>query len=223
MKIELHFHTDHSSRCGKVNPVDSVAMYREQGYDAIVVTDHYNTINVDDRFPGTDMEKTRSWLKGYEQAKAAGDAQGVTVLFGLEARVPGSENDFLIFGAEPEFVLENPRLHELDIPRLHALCQKYNALMIQAHPNRPMCYPVRHEFIDGVEVSNGNPRQQNNNARTLAQAEADPRMIRISGSDFHQIPDLARGGIVTDRDVRTNADLLACLRSGEYELIPIDL
>ena len=58
---------------------------------------------------------------------------------------------------------------------------------------------------------------------TLAQAEADPRMIRISGSDFHQIPDLARGGIVTDRDVRTNADLLACLRSGEYELITIDL
>ena len=223
MKIELHFHTDHSSRCGKVNPVDSVAMYKEQGYSVIVVTDHYNTINVDDRFPGTDMEKTRNWLRGYEQAKAAGDAQGMTVLFGLEARVPGSENDFLIFGAEPEFVLENPRLHELDIPRLHALCRKYNALMIQAHPNRPMCFPASHLCLDGLEVSNGNPRQKNNNAKSLHQAEVNPKLIRVSGSDFHQIPDMDRGGILTDCDIHNNRELVECLKSGSYKLITIDL
>ena len=32
------------------------------------------------------------------------------VLFGLEARLPDSDNDYLIYGASPRFVLENPQL-----------------------------------------------------------------------------------------------------------------
>ncbi len=32
-----------------------------------------------------------------------------------------------------------------------------------------------------------------------------------------------RGGIVTDRTVRTSRDLAECLRSGDYQLIAIDL
>jgi hypothetical protein len=148
---------------------------------------------------------------------------GVKVLFGLEARIPGSENDYLILGAEPEFVLENPELHKLDLMDLYDLCHEYGALLIQAHPNRPMCFPASHLCLDGVEVSNGNPRQKNNNWKTLRQAEDDPQMIRISGSDFHQIPDIDRGGILTDCEIENNRDLVACLKSGNYELITIDL
>ena len=136
MKIELHAHTPHSSACGKVDPAVSMQMFKDAGYDAVVITDHYNTYNLN-RFEGTPLEKARQWLKGYEQAKEAGEALGVRVLFGLEARIPGSENDYLIFGAEPEFVLENPQLHELDQMSLHELCHEYGALLIQAHPNRP--------------------------------------------------------------------------------------
>lgn len=222
MKIELHSHTNHSSACGKVDPEVSMKMFAEAGYDVVVCTDHYNTYNLN-RFSGTPVEQTQQWLHGYELAKAAGERNGVNVLFGLEARIPGSENDYLIFGAEPNFVMENPELHKLDLMSLHDLCGKYGALLIQAHPNRPMCFPASHTFIDGVEVSNGNPRQTNNNHKTLAQAENDPRMIRTSGSDFHQVPDMDRGGILTDREVRTSKDLADLLRSGDYTLITIDL
>ena len=193
-------------------------MFAEAGYDAVVCTDHFNTYNLN-RFTGTPLEKVKQWLGGYELAKAAGEKNGVNVLFGLEARIPGSENDYLIFGAEPNFVLENPQLHELDQMSLHELCKQYGALLIQAHPNRPMCFPASHICLDGVEVFNGNPRQQNNNFMTLSQAEDDPKMIRTSGSDFHQVPDMGRGGILTDRDVRTSRDLVDCLRSGEYTLV----
>lgn len=222
MKIELHSHSEHSSHCGKVPPEQAAAMFRDAGYDVVVCTDHYNTYNID-CFPGTPVEKARIWLKGYEQTKAACEKVGVNVLFGLEARIPGSENDYLIFGAEPEFVLENPELHKLDLMSLSDLCHRYGALLIQAHPNRPMCFPASHLCLDGLEVSNGNPRQKNNNFKTLAQAEANPTMIRISGSDFHQVPDIDRGGIVTGCEIRNNRELVECLRSGNYELITIDL
>lgn len=222
MKIELHAHTPHSSACGKVDPAVSMQMFKDAGYDAVVITDHYNTYNLD-RFDGTPLEKAKQWLRGYEQAKAAGEALGIRVLFGLEARIPGSENDYLIFGAEPNFVLENPELNELDLMSLHDLCHAYDALLIQAHPNRPMCFPASYLCLDGVEVSNGNPRQKNNNYKTLQQAQDHPEMICISGSDFHQIPDIDRGGILTEEDVNTSAELAACLRSGKYRPITIDL
>ena len=107
MKIELHSHTNHSSACGKVDPEVSMKMFAEAGYDVVVCTDHYNTYNLN-RFSGTPVEQTQQWLHGYELAKAAGERNGVNVLFGLEARIPGAENDYLIFGAEPNFVMENP-------------------------------------------------------------------------------------------------------------------
>lgn len=222
MKIELHSHSDHSSRCGKVPAEQAAQLFRDAGYDVVVCTDHYNTYNLE-CFPGTPLERAQTWLKGYEQTKAACAKVGVKVLFGLEARLPGSENDYLILGAEPEFVLENPCLHELDLMDLQTLCHNYGALLFQAHPNRPMCFPASHLCLDGLEVSNGNPRQQNNNAKTLRQAQEDPKMIRISGSDFHQPPDVGRGGIITDRKIETNHDLVECLKSGSYELITIDL
>lgn len=222
MKIEMHSHTNHSSSCGKVEPELAMKLFAEAGYDVVVCTDHYNTYNLN-RFEGTPLEKTQQWLRGYEMAKAAGERHGVNVVFGLEARIPGSENDYLIYGAEPNFVLENPELHHLDLMSLQELCHQYGALLIQAHPNRPMCFPASHLCLDGLEVSNGNPRQKNNNFMTLRQAEANPKLIRVSGSDFHQVPDVNRGGIVTDMDVRTSADVAACLRSGDYRLITIDL
>ena len=64
---------------------------------------------------------------------------------------------------------------------------------------------------------NGNPRHDSHNALTLAFAEAHPRLIRTSGSDFHQPQDLARGGIVADADSRET--LLACLREGRFTRI----
>ena len=222
MKIEMHSHTNHSSSCGKVEPDIAMKMFADAGYDVVVCTDHYNTYNLN-RFTGTPLEKTKQWLGGYQLAKEAGEKYGVNVLFGLEARIPGSENDYLIYGAEPNFVLENPRLHELDLMGLHDLCKKYGALLVQAHPNRPMCFPASYMCLDGIEVSNGNPRQKNNNAKTLRQAQTNPQLIRVSGSDFHQIPDMDRGGILTDCDIHNNRELVECLKSGSYKLITIDL
>ena len=222
MKIEMHSHTNHSSACGKVDPDTAMKMFADAGYDVVVCTDHFNTYNLN-RFSGTPLEKAQQWLNGYRLAKEAGEKNGVNVLFGLEARIPGSENDYLIYGAEPNFVLENPELNMLDQMSLHDLCHKYGALLIQAHPNRPMCFPASYLCLDGIEVFNANPRQKNNNAKSMTQLQKNPKLIGISGSDFHQVPDMDRGGILTDCDIHNNRELVECLKSGSFKLITMDL
>lgn len=216
MKLELHAHTAQGSKCGRVDAVDLVAAHVSAGYAGVVITDHYNQETMD-ALPGTPVEQARAWMHGYETARQTGERLGLRVFFGLEARLPDCDNDYLILGAQPDFVLENPLLYQMDLAGLHALCHQWGALLVQAHPNRKGCHPADPAHLDGVEVFNGNPRHANNNASTLALAQAHLHLIRTSGSDFHQMEDLGRGGILTREPVRTPAELAACLRGGEFE------
>ena len=219
MKWELHMHTSEASSCGHVPAAEGIAAYAAAGYGGVVITDHFNEDALK-RMGGTARERVERWLNGYRTARQTGEALGVRVLFGLEARVPGNENDYLIFGAEPAFVLENPTLYAGTLSDVHALCRRYGVLLIQAHPYRKgHCVPADPADLDGVEVFNGNPRHQNENEKALELAGGHPCMIKTSGSDFHQMEDLARGGIETDWDVRTSAQMAALLRSGEYTRI----
>ncbi len=217
LKLELHAHTAQSSRCGRIDAKEVVRMHAGANYDGMVLTAHSKTEN-QDYFGGTPEHQAESWLEAYAIARDEGDRIVFLVLFGLEARLQDCDNDYLIFGAEPNFVSENPRLNHLTLPELHDLCKKYNALLVQAHPSRGSCVP-RPEDLDGLEVLNGNPRHDSHNDLTFAVAEAYPNLIRTSGSDFHRPEDLDHGGILTDCDVHTSAELAECLRSGKYHLL----
>ncbi|MBN1777828.1 MAG: PHP domain-containing protein [Clostridiales bacterium] len=215
MKWELHAHTAESSRCSLVPASGLVARHAEAGFSGIVITDHYNLYNLSYR-PGTPLEQALSWLGGYEKAREAGERLGLTVLFGVEITLASGTNDYLVYGTEPDFLTDNPALYELDLPALHALTKRYHALLIQAHPNREYCSPADPADVDGYEVFNGNPRQENRNGLTAALADKNPSHIRISGSDYHQITDLGTGCTEIPSDVHTSAQLADILRSGAF-------
>ena len=46
-KIEPHLHTKHTSKCGWMTAQELIDGYKAAGYDAIIVTDHYNRITFD--------------------------------------------------------------------------------------------------------------------------------------------------------------------------------
>ena len=219
MKWELHVHTSETSRCGHVPAEQGVKWYVEKGYTGLVVTDHYTEKTLRD-MPGTPEEKVKTWLHGYECACAAGEKYGLRVLFGIEVRLPANSNDFLVLGAEPEFLSRHTDLNQGTIEHLYETVHSAGALLIQAHPYREdKCYPENPEYLDGVEVFNGTPRHENFNGRALEFAEKHPNLIRTSGSDFHRPVELATGGIETDRDIQTGADLCQCLKDGAFTLI----
>jgi len=216
MKWELHAHTAQSSRCSLMPAAELVARHAEAGFSGIVITDHYNDYNVSYR-PGTPLEQAKSWLGGYEKARAAGEKSGLVVLFGAEVTLLGGPNDYLVYGAQPALLLENPELYKLELPALHALTRRYHALLIQAHPNRlDFCSPANPADVDGYEVFNGNPRHHSHNELTAALAKEHPSLVYTAGSDYHQIADLGTGIMDFPEDIRTSAQLADCLRRGAF-------
>ena len=98
------------------------------------------------------------------------------------------------------------------------LAHKNGLLIFQAHPFRTGMPIVNPAYLDGIEVYNACVRHNSRNS--IAEAWAKLHKLRgSSGSDFHQIEDVARGGIRTEHKILTNADLLQTLKSGNYTLV----
>lgn len=217
---EMHFHTKDTSNCAIVKAKDAVEEYIKAGYDGIVVTDHLS--------PSTYMKygrKLLSWkkkvdffLRGYKAAVKAANGR-IPVLLGMELRYRTSEgdNDYLVYGITEEFLYNTPELLNLNSKKFYEIAQKNGFLVFQAHPFRVGMKITNPKFLDGIEIYNGNPRH--NSSNDIAEAWAKKYdLIVTSGSDYHEIDDLARGGIWFKEEIKTNEDLLRNLISGDYKL-----
>ena len=98
-KIELHLHTKYSSGCGQMSAKELIDGYLDAGYDAIVVTDHYNRDtyrmkNIDTTVPG---DKLTPFLEGYRKMVEEAEGRGIKIYRGAELRFDGSFNDYLLY------------------------------------------------------------------------------------------------------------------------------
>ena len=216
-KYELHSHTAEVSGCAEVSAADSYRLHSAAGYDGIVVTDHFYTDALNDRYSHDWAERSYGFMTGYRRMKEVA-GEGFSVLFGLEFRFHDSPNDYLVFGITPELFSAVPDIDLYDRKQLRGFADENGLLIVQAHPFRGSCKPDEPWFLDGVEVYNGHPWHVEHNDRALAYAE-EHGLIQTSGSDFHHPGMLARGGIKTDFPLRSECDLAAALKSGDYELI----
>lgn len=216
-KYELHCHTEETSNCGRTPAAELVRIYKERGYDGVVITDHYSQMT----FKKTNAFKAgklyEKFLRGYRAAKdVAGD--DFTVLLGMELRGWCSPIDFLVYGITEEFVENCGNLLFKYSRRFYKIAKKQGFLVVGAHPYR--MYPVLPgiKVIDGMEVYNSKESRENN-LKALARAEKYGVKILTSGSDFHRTNHSRFGGILTKEPIKTNADLLRILKSGDFERI----
>ncbi len=218
-KYELHSHTSDVSMCGKIPAAEVVRIHKENGYNGIVITDHYSDLTF---FPTKLLTPKRHidfYLSGYRNAaKAAGS--DFTVLLGMELRYYGTRNDYLVYGLEEEFFKKCGNLMAMYPKRFTKLARENGAMIILAHPfrSRFMNLDVL-QYIDGAEIYNGKAGNNEENRKAARWAEENGLAVRTSGSDFHGLNTLAKGGITTDRKIVCNADLLNVLKSGEFEII----
>lgn len=216
---ETHCHTAEVSGCASVPAAEVIRHYKEAGYSGVNISDHYDTGFFLRRTAGlsTFQEQADAWLKGYRLAKAEGDAIGLSVFLGMELRTEESSNDYLLFGVTEEFVYDNPRLYEWKMADVCKLTKEYGILIFQAHPYRAglVFTPA---VLDGVEVYNRNPRHNSHNDLACKAAETYG-LRRSSGSDYHQLEDLARGGIRTEQPLTTTQQFRDIFLSERYELI----
>lgn len=218
MKIDLHVHTSEISACGMVSGEETVRLYAKAGYDAIVVTNHYARYNKY-RFDQAGLDFMEQYKKAYALAKAAGEKYGVLVLNGYELRFNENENDYLIYGMDDETAADCDRIFAMRPREFSAFAKERGILFYQAHPFRNSMTIVRPDYLFGIEVRNGNPRHDSRNDIAAAWANRYGHLHRIGGSDCHQIEDVGVSGIVTEKEVKTMADLVEVLKNDAYRIL----
>ncbi len=216
-KYEIHAHTKNTSWCGDIDAKDLVEKYKEAGYSGIVITDHYSpmTFHISEFF--NKKKAIDHFLAGYRKAKEY-ETDNFTVLLGMELRFYATVNDYLVYGVSEEMLYELPFLLKTYIRRASTMLREHGCLFLQAHPFRKMITRANPKYLDGVEVFNGKAEKEAND-NSLKWAKEINAPVMTSGSDCHRESGVGLGGIITKEPIKTNADLLRILKSGNYKLI----
>ena len=214
---ETHFHTSETSVCGKIPAAEGIALCRERGYAAVIVTDHYVQAFFAEREALSWQEKMDCWLNGYKAAKEAGDRLGVRVYLGMEWRYMAGPEDFLVYGITEEFLRETPELYRILPEEFAALCRKQGFFFAETHPFRFNMRRLEPSYLQGVEVFNGNMRHDSHNDQAQAFCRENG-LVPLSGSDFHERDDIARGGIYLTELPRNEAALAELIAENRHSL-----
>lgn len=223
-KTELHTHTAETSNCGHTKAKKIVETYIKNGYSTVVITDHLST-HTYFKYKYDKMtwdEKIDVFVKGYNEALKAAMGR-INILFGMEMRfdedLPEHDiNDYLVYGVTEEFLRNNGDLINMNIESFSKLAHENGLMIYQAHPFRDDLTRADPKLLDGVEIYNGHPRHNSRNDKAVAWAKEN-NLKGTSGSDFHELEDAARGGIITETEIKTNDELLEILKSNNYEII----
>lgn len=219
-KTELHAHTSEVSRCAQICGEELVNLYEKAGYSTVVITDHMSkrTFPVVKKWKWN--EYVNNYLIGYNAAKKA--AQGrLNIILGMEISFYENDNDYLVYGVDEKFLRRHPNMLEMGIRKFSDIAKRSGLIVVQAHPFRDHMTVIKPGIVEGIEVFNAHPGHDSRNDIARMWAEKYGYKIKTSGSDFHEIHHGARGGIITDFEIKDNEALFRALR-GERKLITTD-
>ena len=220
-KYELHALTAECDLVAQLSGAELVRAYAEQGYNGMVITDHYFSIFFD--WFGKELEGKSHrqiidrWLRGYESARNEGEKIGFTVLPGAEVRIDGTINDYLVYGLEEADFYRLPLLNRMaSIDEVMDILPDYTCV-VHAHPFRENMTVRDPGRFFGIEVHNGGTNAFRNQLAKVWAEHYGKAMT--SGSDCHGPWAVGKGGIITETPILTPTDLINTLQSGAYQLI----
>ena len=216
-KTETHSHTSPASSCSHLTPREMVELYHEAGYTTLFISDHlsnYQFNKYDEQL--TFAQKIDLFYQGYLDAKPIGEQYGMHILFSPELGIDG--NHFILYNATIEFLKEQEDLFTLSIGEFRRRAEPQGITIIQAHPYRNGKYTPKPEYVDGVEVFNGNPRAENFNEKALELAKQYHLPMTV-GSDAHRLEDIGGTAVLTEQPITSADEYLALLKAGKLTLM----
>ncbi len=221
-RYELHLHTKIASACGHAAPADYIPYYRERGFQGICVTDHfyYGNTAIDRTLPWNEF--VTQFCYGYYETKAAATPD-FDVFFGWEHHFPFGQDEYLILGLTPEWLLAHEEIHTMQRHEFFPYVRRAGGFVIQAHPYRERDY-IRNiilagDQVDAIEAYNaGNEESTCRRALELAR---NLNLPMVGGSDIHdtQNKDFELSGISLPYRAKTVEDLIGAIRRRECEII----
>ncbi len=213
VKLETHMHTSEVSGCGRSTAAEMVRALAAKGYAAAFVTDHYDPAFLERTAGLTQPERIRRLLAGFFAAAEEGARQGVTVLPAFELRVPGGDEDFLVYGLSESDMAALGPLPSMDLPTAFALVCEAGGLLLQAHPFRRRMRRQPSRYLHGCETFNAHPDHEARNDLALCWAlQQRPGFIRLAGSDAHHVLAAGRSGLCVPRAALSPAAFADYLR-----------
>ncbi|MEA5003119.1 MAG: PHP-associated domain-containing protein [Christensenella sp.] len=225
-QAETHCHSAEISPCSRVPAQYLVSEYDAAGYKYVFLTDHYHphVLERPELKKASWEERIDYFLSGYHKARECAQGTNVHVLLGMEVVLHRSEetgvgDDFLVYGFDKDFLMENPYLYRLSYEDFYRKISENGLLTFQAHPYRYGLKPVEPICYDGIEVINTHPRHASRNAMAI-DFVAQHDLFVIGGSDAHAEEDIGRGGVMLPDGIGTPMDFVQFYReNGSPELI----
>ena len=212
MKIDIHVHSMGISKCSQVTYEQIIDRKMAGGYGGVVLMNHCQPWYYE-------PENYKSWIeefiseydKAYEYAKQ----KNFKLMLGVEASVSDPKwSDFLIIGVTKEFLRSSPDLCRISQKELFEYCQKFGALMVQAHSFRARHEPMDSKYMHGMEI-NTQPTDLHTKNLVVKHAKENQLFITV-GTDYHT--DIAdnRSGIIVPDNIETSVELANYLKSATY-------
>lgn len=213
-RIELHAHTAPVSSCSEISPELMAEIYAREGYDAVVITNHF-LYSSSDKFAYID-----EYMNGYEQTKKAGEKFGLSVFLGAEIRFTENYNDYLLYGVDRKMLEDIYDLLPYGLSEFRKNYPLGNSVLIHAHPFRDGMTEVSSSLLDGIEVFNMHPGHNSRIAIASKNARRSAISLITAGSDFHHLNRDHEAGASLRSSVlpRDSFELATLLKSEDYLL-----
>ena len=217
-KTELHCHTAEMSRCATQSAEQTAQKYIAAGYTTLVVTNHFKASNIrsDDWREAVDM-----YFDAVDLVREAACGR-LFVLDGAEVELNTGSNEYLLYGASREKFYDMPDMLDFSYTRLFDETKKRGMLMVQAHPFRFHMEVVDPGHLRGIEVFNGEAGEDSHNRiamEWLKSFQDRKDLFPTSGSDCHWVDQQPNAGILTQKAITSNEELLGTLLRRDYALI----
>lgn len=215
-RIELHAHTSPVSGCSQITPKEMVETYKNLGYTAVVITNHF-------MYQNGKREKEdyiKFFLNDFESAEKYGKELGIKVYLGAEIRFTENNNDYLIFGVDQKLLEEIYDYLPYGVENFRKNYIMPDSVFIQAHPMRDGMEKVDPCILDGIEAFNMHPGHNSRIGLVSVRANEHKNLIVTAGSDYHH-PNKKHEGLAAIRTKSLPNDsfsLAKILKEGDYLL-----
>ncbi|MFA5561153.1 MAG: PHP domain-containing protein [Eubacteriales bacterium] len=212
-KIELHAHSAPVSPCADMTPEALVDIYQQLGFDALVLTNHFNEEVLAASPAG--MSRVDYYLSDYDRARRRGAEVGLSVLLGLEIRFTENHNDYLVYGVTEGELPVAAGYFDKGLAAFYQGFKNDRNLILQAHPFRSGMQLADPACLDGIETFNMHPGH-NSRVAVAARYAAAQGCLAVGGSDAH-LPAHAGGAALRTKTLPATSDeLAALLKSRDY-------
>lgn len=214
-QAEMHCHIKDTSPCSILSAQEMVDLYIKGGYGYLFVTDHmHEAVTEKDELIGTSWEKRVDYfLQGYRKAKQYAKNKPIKVILAMEVTLKGkSPVDFLVYGADEEFIYNHPFFYYKEYGEFYEFVKKHGFLSFQAHPYRYGGAPIEPICYDGIEIYNSHPTHVTHNKWAVNYAQKH-NLYTISGGDVHAKEHACRAGIMLPEGIESGMDLVEYYKS----------